>query len=322
MPAAYAVVPAAVPLAIAPRPDAPRIVPAVERDAYGLPLARASFRVFRILGERNGWAQLETLGEPARAHCADGLETLEPFRLRLFVPVSMLALVTQRETRQEFADGTFIELARGAPLEPLPGVGWFRVHLGGVATTVRLAQADVGTRYLPSAELAPAAAAHALRGDAIGSGAAVLGITGPIESAGGGDVSVYATAMRGAEALVELRPRCGRIVVRAPAHALADHAGEPVVSERETLRADAIVVRAGTTVRWRGGGYAGTVTRDTALDEEVEPSGRLRCFRGSAAGAGIELCFDRRDVVDPRYGAGEALDAPGVREQTGTNNDD
>jgi len=314
MPSAYAVVASGVPLSIAPRTGADMITPQLTRDAYGLPVGPMSFAAFRILGEEDGWARLESLGEPAGPHCADGLEELAPFRLRVFVPSAALALVTQREVSQQFTDQTSIELSRGVPLESLPSPGWFRVHVGGLTTVVRLAQPELGTRYLPSAE-APALAppTRVLPAATLAAGVPVLGQTGRVDSSAGRDVPIVGERAGGSETWVELRPRCARILARVPTHVITASEGMPGDPMAPRMPAPGeLVARAGAAVRWRDGSTAGTVTRDAPLGDELEPSGALRCFdpcRGEGCATAV-LCFDPSDVVDPRGGLGGSLDDP------------
>lgn len=301
IPAAYAVVSSATPLSIAPRRGAPAISRAIARDAYGLPLGPPGFTALRILGEDDGWARLETLGEPAGVHCADGIEGLEAFRLRVYAPVEALMLVTQREVAQSFSDGTRAELARGVPLEPLPSPEWYRVHAGEVTTVLRIGRPDVGTRYLPSAERPAAPPVNVVPASA----GAILGQTGRVESTR--DLPVYGAEPRGAESLVELRPRCARLVVRVPTHALGTAAGA-IPEAPGGPPGDGVLVRAGTAVRWRDGSEAGVVTRDVRLSE-VEGTGALRCF--VPCEGCVEVCFDRRALREPGAGPSAILDAPG-----------
>ena len=135
---AYAVVWSGTPLHVAP-----------DRRAAVVQLPSEGYVPMRVLRERDGWAYLETLGEPADAHCAEGLPALEPFRLRLYAPASALVPVTAREIDQRFDDETAIHLARGVPLERLRG-GLYRAHPGHATLVIGLSGADVGTRYLAS----------------------------------------------------------------------------------------------------------------------------------------------------------------------------
>lgn len=312
MPSAYAVVASMVPLSSAPRTGAELITPHVARDAYGLPIGPMSFTAFRILGDEEGWARLETLGEPAGAHCADGLPELAPFRLQVFVPSAALAPVTQREVSQVFTDQTSIELSRGVPLEPLPSPGWFRVHVGDLTTVVRLAQPELGTRYLPSAAPPPiAAAARVLPAAVLAAGTPILGQTGRVDSSAGRDVPIVGERAGGSETWVELRPPCARLLVRVPTHAITSAATAEADPPPPPLPGQPIA-RAGAAVRWRDGSPAGTVTRDAPLGDELESAGALRCFDlcpGEGCASAV-LCFDPSDLVDPRAGPAGSLDTP------------
>lgn len=301
--AAYAVVAADTPLSIAPRRNAPAIVRAIARDAYGLPVSSVGFTALRILGEEDGWAHVETLGEPRGPHCADNLDGLEAFRLRLYVPSRALVPVTQREVNQRFDDGTQIELARGVPLEPLPDRGWFRVHAGGVSTVLRLAPEEVGTRYLPSPEPSPEPPVRWLPAGAIP--LAILGQTGRLQAH---DAHwVFGMQVRGSESLVLLRPQCARIRVRVPTHALLELSEQASSDAPQRAPGAGVTVRGGTPVRWRDGRAAGVVTRDVRL-HEVEPSSRMRCF--AVCEGCVELCVDRRALAGPGSGAASLLDPP------------
>lgn len=314
-PAAYAVVRLDAPLALEPRDGAPVLWAMAPREIYsGAP---PRYGVFRVLGQERDWVALETLGGPREPHCAETIDALEPFRLRVFVPSRALALVTQREVAQPFEDGTRIELARGVPVEPVQR-GLFRVHLGSITTVLQLAQVDVGTRYLPSAELPRPETGRVLAGEVLAAAVPVLGQTGRIESSAPIDAPVYSEEPRGGEMLAELRPPCARIVVRVPPHTLGPREGSTTSEAREEPSAAA--VRAGARIHWRDGTNAGVVTREVALVDEAESAGARRCFRhalrpapeGSAADptSAVELCFDRRDVIDPGAGAATRLDDP------------
>lgn len=268
------------------------------REIYGG--AGPRYGAFRVIEQRGDWVTLETLGEPRGPHCAESLRALEPFRLRFFVPARALALVTRREVAQPFSDGTRIELARGVPAEPVDR-DLFRVHLGAVTTVVRLSRADVGTRYLPSAELPPAQPTGGLDGAALAAAVPILGQTGRVEAREPVAAPVYAERPRGAETLVELRPPCARVVVRVPSHAIVPW--QPQANE-EPAAPGTVVVRAGAIVRWRGGAHAGVATRDVVPGVEVEGDGVRRCFRrmlhqgidDGDPNSYVDLCFAREDV--------------------------
>ncbi len=306
-PAAYAVVRLDAPLALEPREGAPVAWPLP-------PSARPRFGVVRVLGEERGWVLLETLGEPRGAHCAESPPAVEPFRLRFFAPARALVTVTQREVAQSFADGTRIELARGVPVERLTAE-LFRAHLGATTAVLRLGPTEVGTRYLPSAEPPPATPLRMVAGEAMAAGTAVLGQTGRVQSSELDGAPVYAEEARAGEALVELRPTCARVIVRVPPHVVV--AREPPPPPAASSAPSGPSARAGAVVRWRGGREAGVTVREVALEREVEGDGpRRRCFLRSAAEAasppaGLELCFDRRDLVEPGMGAARRLDEPG-----------
>jgi hypothetical protein len=286
-----------------------------------------TYAAVRLVGGDAAWVEVETLSEPGREpgreHCVDGIAGLEPFRLRLFVPGSALVPVTQREIAREFADGTRVELARGVPIGVLGRGTVQQVRLGALRVPVELGPMDVGVRYLPSEPQDESPSRRVLRGELLAAGVPVLGESGRVESVEARDVPVYAEVPRGSERSVELRPRCGRLVLRVPAHGVGDAA--PILRPEGDLeeRAGAAetppakVVSAGARVYWRDGRDAGVVARDVTLGDELEGSSGRRCFARALRPASeadpsptLELCFDRHAVVDAGVGLARRLDAP------------
>lgn len=316
---AFAVISLASPLWLAPAREGPSVWGVAPEAVYG-GSGVPSLAVVRVLGERDGWVAIETLGEPADAHCAPDVGGLEALRVRFFVPSGALVPVTTREIVQELDDGTRIELDRGAPLEPLPERDLHRVRLGGLRFVARLARTEVGTRYLPSARPSLAAASRALRADVLAARVPILGRTGRVDADLPRPEPVHAVVPRGGELLAELRPRCGRLVVRVPTHALSDLSDEPSDEpsvEDEPAPTDAPSFPAGTRIRWRDGREAGVVTRALTLAREVESPGGLRCFlhplrRASATDPSpdVELCFEPRAVLEPGLGRARQLGSP------------
>jgi hypothetical protein len=324
---AYVVVWRGAPLHVAPDRTAPAIS-LLGPTPSGEPWAHAAFTPFRLVREERGWVELETLGEPASTHCAPAIAPLESFRLRFFVPREALMTVTARESSQRFSDGTSISLSRGVPLERVGGEMW-RARMGTVSAVVRLASADLGTRYLPSAPVDRSTRAVTLSADAVAAGVPILGQTGRLEGERGEPLPVYATHGRGAsELLVELRPPCARVEVRVPAHVVMDDeaAREADVSsaaEAEVPEAPGHAsgpsVEPGAAITFRDGRAAGVVARRTNLLSELAPREARRCFRVELRdipegtedeAAWLELCFDRRVVMDPGAGVAARLDAP------------
>lgn len=345
--AAYVVVALGGPLYEAPDSRAPT-VPLLASEAARSPWG-AAFATFRVLREQNGWAEIETLGGPGDGHCAVALPELEAFRLRLYVPARAIAPVNTREVTQRFADGTSIALARGVPLEPLPGTGLFRARFGGHSAVVRVPTADVGTRYLMSETPAHTPAHHVLSGAAVASASAVLGQTGRLEG-DGEDLLVYARReLSAAELLVEVRPPCARLEVRVPAHVVREHVALQIVARRhfdlhDSLPEPAVpavpqspehivpeapgrvapvsqapvnepapgrspFVERGAEIAWASGRSAGVVARRTQLGRELDAAGGRRCF---AVGADVDvpLCFAAADLEDPSAGAAARLAPP------------
>jgi hypothetical protein len=301
-PAAFAVVRAGAPLHVAPDGRASTVV-----------LPAEGFVPLRVLREADDWVWLETLGAPDRSHCAPAVEALEPFRLRLYARPRDLVPVTVREVTQRFDDGTFIHLARGVPLEALPGERAFRAHLGPASTVVRLEPTAVGTRYLPSPPPEVAAAAHVLSGGALVSGVAVLGRTGRLAAHAPVELPVHARAPRGGEQLVEVRTRCARVGVRVPARAVQPPG---VVLARVDGAPGPPFVTARSPVFWANGQRAGAVVRRAPVRDEIDPVQGRRCFRhplgrDPATAAAVILCFRPHDVIDAGPAAGRRLDPPG-----------
>lgn len=299
---AYAVVRADAPLHVAPDHRTP--VVALPADGF-LP--------FRMLRERDGWAWLETLGAPDESHCATSLRSLEALRLRLYTPLAALVPVTVREITQTFDDDTSVHLARGVPLEPVSGDRLYRLHLGGLRTVLRLDRDAIGTRYLPSAPIERRPRAQVLRGDVLASGAVILGSTGRVTGPPSAVLAVYSHEEGAGDARLEVRPRCGSLRVRVPAHAVQPALPSP-------LRADPPsppFVVPGAAVFWANGQRAGMTTAPAAVRDEVAVDGPRdhRCFRhplghDRRASRSVVLCFRRRDVVDDGAAAAQWLDAP------------
>lgn len=309
---------------VAPSPSATEVALLPPNDPYE-PWARDSFLAFRLIGDTGGWATLETLGEPAAAHCGLDPPSLRAFRLRLHVPSNQLATVTVREVEQSFPDGTSIALARGVPLEPVPGPQrLFRAHTGGLNTVLRLDVADVGTRYLPSSHAEPGTPDGMLAADALHAGVPIVGQTGRLHAnalAGADDGAptyTYDTQARGAsESAVTLHPRCAVLRVRVPSHTLLP---PPLVGEElPSARPGAVRVERGTRISWPDGREAGVVTEPVEVADEVDAdevetdtNADRRCFgvRFHPDVAPTVLCFSRREVLDPDAGIGAALTNP------------
>jgi hypothetical protein len=302
-PSTYAVVASGTPLAIAPRDGAPSFV------------LGQRFAVLRVIGIGAGWATLETVaGGAFDGHCVPGVARLEPFRLRFSVRERALSPLTQREIVQSFPDGTRIELARGVPVEALPGSSLVRAHLGDVSTVLRLERADVGTRYVPSRGFEePSSVRGWVRADALAAAVPIVGGTGRVESHAPIGVPVVAIEGSGSEVLAQIRPRCARLTVRMPAHAIGatDFIAGTLVGESP----EPYVVRAGAPLYWRDGTEAGVVATDVRFARELEPSGERRCFSRvivfEPREVALELCAARRDVSTGEDAA-RVLDSPGL----------
>lgn len=302
-PAAFAMVWAGTPLHVAADRRAPTVM-----------LPTDTFVPFRILREREGWVRLETLGASDRAHCGTSVASLEPYRLRLYVPTSALAKVTTREVDQRFEDGTSIHLARGVPLTEASGERLYRAHLGPFSTVVRLEPSAVGTRYLPSAPSRNGLADQMLSPDALTAGRAVLGRTGRLNARLPLPLAVHERRAHGpGEALVALHPRCGRLRVRVPSEAVG---GVGLLGRSAYVPPEGPpLVPDGSPVYWANGLEAGVAIRAAPVRDEVEGSAGRRCFRqplGDVSGqrTAVILCFDARDVIE-RGAAGRRLAPPG-----------
>lgn len=310
----FAVVPAGADFYIAPDPRAPTVSLTSPGTARA-PWLSDEVVAVRVIGERRGWVAIETLGEPGEAHCAPARPALLPLRLRLYVHARALGAVTVREVDQSFDDGTAVHLARGVPLTGAGHGRLFRAQMGDVTAVVRLDTSAVGTRYLPSAPAERDEPEGWLAADALHAGVPILGQTGRVQSsAAHADAPVYAIEAGGSEARVELRPRCGRLRVRVPAHVV--RAPDSVVLGEHTPSPPAPpFAEAGTALYWPGGREAGTVTARIGLGpEEVgESTATHRCFARAlhaSAEASVVLCV-RRDAVDEPGAAARGLAAPG-----------
>ncbi len=316
-PAAFAVVLLSQPLSTAPSSEAPAVWGTSPVALYGGGAPEPSFAVVRVLGTEGDWVAVETLGEPSEAHCVPGVEGLEAFRLRLFARSSALVPVTQREVVQQLDDGTRVALGRGAPLEPLPQRDFYRARLGVLRTVLRVDRASVGTRYLPSAPVTLEPTPRVLSPDVLPAALPILGRTGRVDAALPVAYPVHDEGVRGGESFVELRARCGRLVVRVPSHAVVDAPPADPPAPDASPRTGP-TVRAGTIVHWRDGRAAGVTTRTVQLGAEFAPSGRRRCFAHALRpitpadpSPELELCIDRGAVDEPGIGAAHRLDPPG-----------
>lgn len=316
----FALVPRTAPLHVAPDPSAPAIVIApVEEGALA---GARELAAFRVRGERQGWVELETLGEPAVAHCAPDVPSLYGLRLRLFTPSRALAPVTIRDVEQRFADGTSITLRRGTPLEPLPRAPMlFRAADEGLGVVLRLAAHDVGTRYLDSAAFETRPTTHTLPSEVIAAGVPIVSEGARLEASDPRARPVYrGRASPRGDLIAELHTRCMRLEVRVPMHVVQERAIEVATSE-SVAPVGPPLVPSGTALLWPNGVEAGRTSAPIALGAlassgaSQEPQGELRCFvralrEGDDPTGRLELCVRRRDVIDPEAGAGGALDAP------------
>lgn len=316
----YAVIWQGAPLHVAPSPSAPAVRLMSDR-ASQQPWGRTALSPFRVLWERDGWIALETLGEPDASHCAPAPPALRPMRLKLFVPTAALVPVTTREIHQEFPDGTELHLARGVPLEPLGSRDLYRARMGELTTVVRLSPGEVGTRYQPSEPLAPLPIELMLGGDALAAGVPTLAGSGRVHADHAVALPAAMVDMQGgSESRVEIRPRCGRLVVRVPFQAVGPPSGLVLGSFRGGASGDTWI-EAGAPITWGSGDEAGVASERVFVTREVEGGAGTRCFahalryvpENEAApdpSAFITVCARERDVVDPSVPPSRRLDDP------------
>ena len=308
----FGVVPASADFYIAPDARAPTVSFA-STQATRAPWLSDEVVAVRVIGQRRGWVAVETLGDDGAAHCAPPRPALRGLRLRLYVHARALGAVTVREVDQRFPDGTSIHLARGVPLAGAGSGRLFRVQLGEVNTVVRLDPNAVGTRYLPSPPVEPGPPAGWLSGDALRAGVPILGQTGRVQtSEAEANALVYAVEAAGSEARVELRPRCGRLRVRVPAHVVRS-ADDLITGEATATPPAPPFAEPGTPLFWPGGREAGTVTERIGLGPDVESTVDLRCFARALrarAEPSVVLCVRRESLAEPGAAA-RGLAPPG-----------
>ncbi|MGE3636717.1 MAG: hypothetical protein AB7P00_42840, partial [Sandaracinaceae bacterium] len=275
----------------------------------------------RVLGEVDGWVELETPGELERAPCVSSIERLRPFRIRLFARADALLPVTAREVTQTFADDTAITLDRGVPLEPLPGTPLYRALLGNLSAVIRLAGPEVSTRYFPSEPRAEVPTPNeGVPTDVLARGALILGETGRVEvNEPDLFVPVYGARERGTgERILELRTACAVVFARAPSDAPASGL-LGVLSSTPDSEPPQIVLRAGASLSWPDGSPAGEMLERVELARRLASRGDRRCFAVPVRDhvltdddddATIELCTDAAHALDPTRGPADALDAP------------
>lgn len=316
----YAVIWQGAPMHVAPDRSAPSLTLLSARAARE-PWGRTALAPFRVLWERDGWVALETLGAPSDPHCATSPPALASMRLKLFVPSAALVPVTTREVDQSFQDGTSIHLGRGVPLEPLGNQNLFRARFGSLTTVVRLAPGEVGTRYLPSTPAPPLGRAMMLSGEALEAGVPTIAESGRVHSDHANAMPAEVIDMQGgSESRVEIRPRCGRLVVRVPFHAVGPPAGLLFGALGRDTTGDTFL-EAGTPLFWGDGREAGRTSERLFLRREIAGAEGRRCFTHALRfvppeaaapdpSAFITLCVAARDVIDPSVPLARRLDDP------------
>lgn len=142
----------------APRADAPGIRELAFPDSERA-TRRVEARVFRLLGERGGWLEVEVAQDPDSQHCANPLYELSAFGLRFFVRSRDLAPVLEEEFTQTYSDGSRLRLKAGLPLGPNDRAGLHRIRFGGLDFAVALPGDKVGRSYRPLGKTYPGCAA-------------------------------------------------------------------------------------------------------------------------------------------------------------------
>jgi hypothetical protein len=111
------------------------------------------FRELRYVGEKAGWVALETIPRDdwdGLSTCYDKLSPLNYFRLRLYAPSAALVTATTRHLRQDYADGTWVELNAGVALLPDgEQTGRFVASLNNLLVPIQLNPALTGASFEP-----------------------------------------------------------------------------------------------------------------------------------------------------------------------------
>jgi hypothetical protein len=262
--------------------------------------------VMRRVEKVGDWLAVENLQPPeAAAHCADHPEALDGWRLRLYVRVADLQLVTTREVKIDFADGTGFTVSAGVPVTPV--ADRFSVDVDGHAVALPIPAAAVGTDYA-------AATPHLLADDATDEDD--LGVPGATYL-GGDLVALRASAVEHAGEIYALTNRCDQFRVRIPDASSGGTGWGTIGCGRPGELGEPGLPRvvAGARLRWPDGTDAGeALVEQTIRWPAAAAAGASRCFRLPLRERVdwpdrehpqdewfLTLCADERDWRDASY---------------------
>lgn len=269
---------------------------------------------FRVVSEQGGWLKVENLpglDKDNPAVCAPLHEPgLGQLKLQLFVKRESLHPVLTKAVRQDFENGSRLEL--------LPGLGMVApdendlrlIHRPRVSLAAAITDDVIGLSY----SIAPpfptrdevAGPLNAVSIDTLDSGGVTFG--NGITISGLNNLRVTPLSESDGVHLVELQRDCVR--VRAMATKLSPIGSEGMLGSTVDTgdpSVEAQVAKVGAAIFWRDGSLAGSVVAyDLVLGHETEPAGETRCFQHELRDnteervklrPAIELCFDAKTVV-------------------------
>ncbi len=291
-PSPYVLVRAAAKLHVAPDASAPALAAyAVPTPASGRP---EFVDVYRLLGERDGWLELESVPESTyRAHCNGNLDALHGLRLRLFAPVADRVLVTTREVRAAYDDGTAVSLAPGMPLWPEGQPGLYSTMHGSLTLAVHVPADAVGTAYEPGAQWPePESPRRMLAQAAVRDGALRFGRSAVAQPAGLFSVVLVTEEKPLGDAVLATVPRgCLKLEVRVKPEEVQDYVVGGLLGRTDDSL-EPPYARAKSRLFWDSGAPAGEATQDFGLGREVVPAPGRRCFEKP-------LRYIRKDETNP-----------------------
>lgn len=306
---------------------------------------RGSVYPFRLVGKTGAWFELETAGvhtgmltkrgalraEPEAEHCAEELEGLRAFRLRVFLYVDADALVSvvSKPVDESFPDGTGFRLAVGVPLGPpqredsdagsvVVRAVRDRDHFAELAVPV----SAVGTSYRPPMPVRKIGALDALkaapraaqRPDAAPRPARRYAQRGTKGIIGGrqvvlgegamSNVGVSVEADKGSSALVRTEGKCVNVSALVPTNQLTNSDGLGRINFGKRAAREGPTAKRGAAVYWSDGSAAGHVHREVRVGKPAPAVGSRRCYRFDAntrtdADPLLILCYDPDQLSAP-----------------------
>ncbi len=268
---------------------------APREDAYAFRLSGAPTLVteatpvtFRLLGQSEGWLELESVGGDARAHCGAAVPGFAGAALRLYARPEALSQVITEVIEHREDDGTGYTLNPGLPVQCDASGRCALVSRGGgsdIQAVLSLPASSLGDRYTPAASLGLRRGIRGLRPRAPSTVLATLG-DASVETASS---AVPIQALSGAAApVVTVGHDCAvyRLSVLPSQVTALEEPEEPAAAAGPELDA-------GTALYWADGSPAG-VLRGGALPEALSDVGGRRCW-DAAQVAGqdpVWICVD------------------------------